>query len=516
MRALLSVSDRTGLVEFARGLAARGFELVATSGTAKALIEAGLQVRKVEAFTGAPEMLGGRVKTLHPKVHGAILARRERADDQADIARAGLELIDLAAINLYPFRQTVARPHTYEEAVEQIDIGGPAMLRASAKNAAHVVPVCRPEDYPEVLAALDAPGGVSQALRRKLQARAFGHTAAYDSAIAEYLLRAEDDLLPAVLPLGLERDRTLRYGENPHQKAALYRLPGVCEPSVASAEFLQGKELSYNNILDAAAAVGCLVDVPKGDAFACVVIKHMTPSGVAIRGSLLDAYREARDADPVSAFGGIVALSHPVGREVAESLAETFLEVVVAPEFDGAALEVLSKKKNLRVLRLPSLAHAEKSEGLGRLELRSIPGGLLVQDRDTALASVETSKVVSQRQPSAQERQDLALAWAVCKHVRSNAIVLAKDGVAVGVGPGQPNRLDSVRIAAFRAGDKAKGTVLASDAFFPFADGLLAGVDAGATAIIQPGGSVRDDEVIKAADERGVALMFTGERHFRH
>jgi phosphoribosylaminoimidazolecarboxamide formyltransferase/IMP cyclohydrolase len=514
MRALLSVSDRTGLVEFGRGLVARGFSLVATSGTAKALAEAGLPVEEVAQFTGAPEMLGGRVKTLHPQVHGALLARAGRADDAADIASQGLRLIDLAAVNLYPFRETVAKPHTFEEAVEQIDIGGPAMLRSSAKNAARVLPVCRPADYPAVLAALDA--GVTPAFRKQLQAQAFLHTAAYDTAIAEYLTRDGEELLPETIPLALVKDRGLRYGENPHQAAALYRVPGNAAPSITSAEVLQGKELSYNNILDAAAAVGCLVDLPRGEGPACVVIKHMIPCGVALGSSLVDAYRRARDADPVSAFGGIVALSHGVDRAVAESLAETFLEVVVAPSYDAEALEVLGKKKNLRLLALPAMARPERSSGLGRLEFRSIAGGLLVQERDLALKAVADAKLVSKRAPDARELADLALAWAVCKHVRSNAIVLARDGVAVGVGPGQPNRLDSVRIAANRAGQLAQGSCLASDAFFPFPDGLLAACDAGVRAAIQPGGSVRDAEVITAADGRDLALLFSGERHFRH
>jgi phosphoribosylaminoimidazolecarboxamide formyltransferase/IMP cyclohydrolase len=522
MRALLSVSDRTGLVEFARGLVARGVELIGTSGTAKALAEAGLPVKLIEAFTGAPEMLNGRVKTLHPKVHGALLARPERADDQADIAAAGLELIDIAAINLYPFKQTVSKPHTLDEAIENIDIGGPSMLRSAAKNAARVLPICDPADYPAVLAALDAAGGVPKAVRQQLQAKAFLHTATYDSTIAEYLARriaeaTPETELPAAIPLVLERDRSLRYGENPHQKGALYRLPGFAAPSVVDAQVLQGKELSYNNILDAAAAVACLVDLPRQGRPAAVVIKHMIPCGVAYGATPVEAYRRARDADAVSAFGGIVALSHPVDAALGELLAETFLEVIVAPAYTAEGLAALGKKKNLRLLTLPAMAAPERSSGLGRLELRSITGGVLVQERDLALLPISRAKVVSKRIPDARELEDLALAWAVCKHVRSNAIVLAKDGSCVGVGPGQPNRLDSVRIAATRAGEAlTAGSCLASDAFFPFADGILAGADAGVRAVIQPGGSVRDAEVIAAADERGLALLFTGERHFRH
>ncbi len=517
MRALLSVSDKTGLVPFARALAERSVELVATGGTARLLSEAGLSVRTVEQFTGAPEMLGGRVKTLHPRLHGALLARPGSASDAADIARMGLELIDLVVVNLYPFEQTISGPHTFDEAIEQIDIGGPAMLRASAKNAARVLTVCRPAHYERIVAALDAPGGPSERLRRELQAAVFAHTAAYDAAIAGYLSKdAESEPLPETLTLPAQRMRLLRYGENPHQQGALYRLPGLSEPSVASADVLQGKELSYNNLLDAAAAVACLADLPRGDDTACVVVKHMIPCGVALRPSLLESYTLARDADPVSAFGGIVAVSHPVDAALAAALSGLFLEVVIAPEFSAEALEILSKKSNLRLLALPAIAALPKSEGLGRLELRSIPGGLLVQEADAALVGIAQARQVSKRAPTPAERRDLELAWAVCKHVRSNAIVLANDGVAVGVGPGQPNRLDSVRIAASRAGARAKGCVLASDAFFPFADGLLAGVEAGATAIIQPGGSIRDAEVIAAADERGVALLFTGERHFRH
>lgn len=515
-RALLSVSDRTGLVPFARGLAERGFELIASSGTAKAIADAGIAVKEVAEFTGAPEMLGGRVKTLHPKVHGALLARPDRDDDAQDIARAGLELIDVVAINLYPFRETIAGPHTFADAIEKIDIGGPSMLRSAAKNVARVTVVCEPSDYDAVLSALDAPGGIDEGTRRRLQAKAFAHTAAYDAAIAEYMARDAGEPLGETLPLTATRQLSLRYGENPHQKAALYRVPGSSAPSVADAEVLQGKELSYNNLLDTAAALGCLVDAPRGQGTAAVVVKHMTPCGVAVRASLSDAYLAAREADPVSAFGGIVALSHEVDAATGALLAETFLEVIIAPSFSAEAREALAKKKNLRLLALPAIAQPETAQGLGRLELRSIPGALLVQERDLTLAQADSWKVVSRRAPSDAELHDLKLAWAVCKHVRSNAIVLAKDGVAVGVGPGQPNRLDSVRLAATRAGDKANGSVLASDAFFPFADGLLAGADAGATAIVQPGGSVRDDEVIKAADERGLALVFTGERHFRH
>jgi phosphoribosylaminoimidazolecarboxamide formyltransferase/IMP cyclohydrolase len=522
MRALLSVSDRTGLIDFAKGLAARGFELIATSGTAKAIADAGLKVREVAEFTGAPEMLNGRVKTLHPKVHGALLARPERPDDQADIAKAGLELIDIAAINLYPFKQTISKPHTLAEAIENIDIGGPSMLRSSAKNAQRVLPICDPSDYPRVLEALGTgTGEFSGTFRRALQAKAFQHTAAYDSAIAEYLARkvAEETPtteMPAVIPLVLERDRPLRYGENPHQKGALYRLPGKAAPSIVDAQVLQGKELSYNNILDSAAAVATLVDVPRNGRPACVVIKHMIPCGVSIGSTPLEAYRKARDADPVSAFGGIVALSHPVDASLAEELSKLFLEVIIAPSYQPDAQELFAKKKNLRLLALPSLAQPEVAEGVGRYELRSIPGGILVQDRDTSLASVKDAKVVSKRAPTAQELEDLALAWAVCKHTRSNAIVFAKDGTAVGVGPGQPNRVDSVRIAATRAGEQAKGAAMASDAFFPFPDSLVVGHECGIRAIVQPGGSVKDAEVIAAADERGMALLFTGERHFRH
>lgn len=516
-RALLSVSDRTGVVEFARGLAQRGFELIATSGTAKAIADAGLEVREVAQFTGAPEMLGGRVKTLHPKVHGALLARADHDEDARDVARAGLELIDIVAINLYPFRETIAVPHTFAEAVEKIDIGGPAMLRAAAKNAARVAVVCQPADYAQVLAALDSPDGIDDLTRRKLQAKAYAHTAAYDAAIAEYMARAaQEETLGETLPMTAVRQLSLRYGENPHQQAALYRLPGTASPSVADAEILQGKELSYNNLLDTAAALGCLVDVPRGEAAAAVVVKHMTPCGVAVRDTLAQAYFKAREADPVSAFGGIVALSGEVDAETAALLVETFLEVIIAPGYSEEARKLLATKKNLRLLALPAVAQPETAEGLGRLELRSIPGALLVQDRDMALVPAEEWKVVSKRAPTAAELNDLKLAWAVCKHVRSNAIVLAKDGVSVGAGPGQPNRLDSVRLAGARAGEEAKGSVLASDAFFPFADGLLAGADVGATAIVQPGGSIRDAEVIAAADERGLALVFTGERHFRH
>ena len=508
-RALLSVSDKTGLLDFARGLAALQVELVSTGGTAKALREAGLAVRDVSELTGFPEMMDGRVKTLHPKVHGGILGRR---DTHAEAARqAGIAWIDLVVVNLYPFEATVAKPGvTREEAVENIDIGGPSMVRSAAKNADWVGIVTRPEQYPKVLEELKAQGGLSEATRRTLAAEAFAMTAAYDSSIARHFNQAP---LPDRLPVGLKRLQTLRYGENPHQAGALYA-GGVPAPgSVAGAKILGGKELSYNNLLDADAAWGLVSDLP---APAAAIIKHLTPCGAATASSLTKAFQRALAGDPVSAFGGILAVNVPLDAATAELAAApgNFFEVVIAPEILPEAFEILAKKPkwgaNVRILDAGGRRPPEK------LVLRSISGGVLAQSADETMEVPAAWKTVSKRPMIPAEAADAAFAWAICKHVKSNAIVLVKDRAVVGVGAGQMNRVNSVFLACRQAGEKAKGATMASDAFFPFRDGPDEAAKAGVTAIVQPGGSKKDAELIAAADEHGMAMAFTGVRHFRH
>jgi phosphoribosylaminoimidazolecarboxamide formyltransferase / IMP cyclohydrolase len=526
-RALISVSDKTGLVEFARGLAGLGIEILSTGGTAAALAKEGINVTQMQDFTGAPEMLGGRVKTLHPKVHGGILARRKLSSDQADMQKQGVQPIDLVVVNLYPFREAVAKGVPHEEVIENIDIGGPSMIRSAAKNAEYVTVIVDPADYGVVLAELQQKREVHESTRRRLQARAYAHTAAYDAAISGWLAEqlakahpeegggfAESPPLPEY-----RRRQSLRYGENPHQRAAFYAaVPQPNEPTLASARQLQGKELSYNNLLDGSAALEALKEHAQGVAGppAAVVVKHTNPCGVARAATLLEAFRLARDADPVSAFGGIVALTHPVDARTGAALAETFLEAVIAPGFEQGALEVLKSKKSLRLLEVPLLGEGRDAWTPEPCEVRSVPGGLLVQSRDLADADPRGWRQVTRRAPTAEEVEALSFAWSVVKHVKSNAIVLARREVTVGIGMGQTNRVDSVRIAAQRAGEKARGAVLGSDAFFPFPDGVEAAAQAGVTAIAQPGGSVRDDEVIAAADRLDLAMLFTGVRHFRH
>ena len=535
-RALLSVSDKAGLVELAKGLSALGVELLSTGGTHALLSKEGVKVQQVSDFTGAPEMLGGRVKTLHPQIHGGIRARRDLESDQRDMKAQGVQPIDLVVVNLYPFREAVAKGLPPEEIVEQIDIGGPSMLRSAAKNAAHVTVVVDPADYDEVLGELRKFGDVSARLRSRLQARAFAHTAAYDAAIAAWLAErsAQEAMLDPERTLGGEPEpawsevppigeyklvQGLRYGENPHQAAAFYgAVPQPKEPTLASARQLQGKELSYNNLLDGSAALEALKEHargPKGLA-AAVVVKHTNPCGVALADTIAEAYRKAREADPVSAFGGIVALTHPVDEATGKLLAETFLEAVIAPSFDAGARNALVGKKSLRLLELPLLAEGRAGWVLEPRELRSLPGGLLVQSRDLGNAQSGKWKTVTRRAPTEDELEALRFGWAVVKHVKSNAIVLCRRDVTVGVGMGQTNRVDSVRIAAQRAGEKARGAALASDAFFPFADGVEAAAEAGVTCVVQPGGSMRDAEVIAAADAKGLSMVFTGVRHFRH
>jgi phosphoribosylaminoimidazolecarboxamide formyltransferase/IMP cyclohydrolase len=522
-RALLSVSDKTGLAELGRALAARGVELVSTGGTARALREAGLEVKDVSDLTGFPEMMDGRVKTLHPKVHGGLLAVRDDPEHAAAMETHGIGAIDLVVVNLYPFAQTVARGAGRDEVIENIDIGGPSMVRSAAKNHHYVAIVTDPGDYGELIEALEANDGATTLdFRRRLAAKAFAATASYDGAIAQWFAFADQGAtFPDTLPLTMKRGDTLRYGENPHQQAALYVPAGPHTRGIAQASQVQGKELSYNNYNDADAALELVSEFRDGDP-ACVIVKHANPCGVASAPDLLAAYEQALACDPVSAFGGIVAVNRPLDAAAAEAITAIFTEVVIAPDADEDARAIFAKKKNLRLLLTGELPDPHR----GGLTLKSIAGGYLVQSRDNGRVSREALKVVTRREPSEQELRDCLFAWTVAKHVKSNAIVYAKDGATAGIGAGQMNRLESARIAAWKARDAAEkagwpeprtiGSAVASDAFFPFADGLLAAVEAGATAVIQPGGSIRDDEVIAAADDAGLAMVFTGMRHFRH
>ncbi|MCB1890538.1 MAG: bifunctional phosphoribosylaminoimidazolecarboxamide formyltransferase/IMP cyclohydrolase [Rhodocyclaceae bacterium] len=518
-RALISVSDKTGIVEFAQSLAAAGVALLSTGGTARLLREAGLTVTDVSEHTGSPEILDGRVKTLHPKVHGGLLARRDLAEHMETIASHGIERIDLLVVNLYPFQQTIAKSDcTLEEAIENIDIGGPAMVRAAAKNhgneAGGVAVVTDPADYALVLDELGArDGSISATTRFSLAVKAFTHTARYDSAISNYLtaLDAEGRIrsYPDRLQLAFDKVQDLRYGENPHQSAAFYREPGAAAGGIAAYTQLQGKELSYNNIADADAAWEC---VKAFDTTACVIVKHANPCGVAIGASPQEAYARAFQTDPTSAFGGIIAFNDEVDQATAEAVSKQFMEVLIAPSYTAAALDVLRAKQNVRVLTMPT-------GDVRQIDVKRVGGGLLVQSADHAPLALTDLKVVTQRAPSAQEQQDLLFAWRVAKYVKSNAIVYCKDGMTIGVGAGQMSRVDSARIAKIKAenaGLAITGCVVASDAFFPFRDGLDVLAEAGATAVIQPGGSMRDAEVIAAADEHGLAMVFTGFRHFRH
>jgi phosphoribosylaminoimidazolecarboxamide formyltransferase / IMP cyclohydrolase len=510
-RALLSVSDKSGLAELAQGLAELGIELLSTGGTARFLREHGLAATDVAEVTGFPEILDGRVKTLHPRVHAGILADRSRPEHLATLEAQGIERIDLVVVNLYPFLETASRPDAEpEEIVEMIDIGGPSMLRAAAKNFAGVAVVVDPEDYPEVLAALRANGGTLPfPLRRTLARKAFGHTANYDTAIAHWFATEtpEPDDLPPGLALQLERELLPRYGENPHQAAAVYRLaggPGV----LAGMRQLQGKELSWNNLLDADAArkLVALLAEP-----AVVIVKHNNPCGVGRGDDLVAAYRRAHDADPVSAFGSVIAVNRPVDAALVEALADLFVEVLVAPAVDEGALAALAPRKNLRLIVAPPYELAE-----GEVELRAIDGGYLAQEPDGRAEDLSTWTLVTSRAPTAEERRGLELAWSVCRYVKSNAIVIAREHATVGVGAGQMSRVDSCRLAIEKARTPLAGAVAASDAFFPFRDGLDLLARAGVTAVVQPGGSKRDDEVVAAAEEQGIAMLVTGVRHFRH
>lgn len=525
--ALISVSDKSGVVPFAKALQQRGVRLLSTGGTAKLLKQAGLAVTEVADHTGSPEILDGRVKTLHPKIHGGLLARRDTPEHMATLEKHDIDRIDLLVVNLYPFRETVAKPDcSFNDAVENIDIGGPAMLRAAAKNhgnaAGGVTVVIDPVDYPRVLSDMDQhKNQTSYGLRLELAAKVYAHTSGYDGAIAAYLTslshaepepeaKPEREPWPRTLTLQLKHEQTLRYGENPQQIAAFYRDPSVPAGLLGNYRQLQGKELSYNNIADADAAWDCVRSFEKP---ACVIIKHANPCGVAVGEDPYRAYEKAFRTDPTSAFGGIIAFNRPIDAATAEAVSGQFLEVLIAPGFDGAALTVLSHKKNVRVLEIPmGVAHND-------IDVKRIGGGWLIQTPDWQLLNESDLQVVSKLKPTKQQMQDLLFAWRVAKFVKSNAIVFAANGMTLGVGAGQMSRVDSARIASIKASNAnldLKGSAVASDAFFPFRDGLDVVVDAGASCVIQPGGSMRDEEVIAAADERGVVMVLTGMRHFRH
>jgi len=514
-RALISVSDKSGVEDFARSLADRGIELLSTGGTAKLLRSANIPVRDVSDYTNFPEMMDGRIKTLNPKVHGGILARRDNESDLASMKRHGIERIDLVCVNLYPFRETVAKDDcTVDDAIENIDIGGPCMIRASAKNHKFVTVLVDSADYALVLKEIESSNGsVGADIRRMLAVKAFAHTASYDGAIANHFSALNVDGSKRKFPDIFTRQfiktaDELRYGENPHQDGAFYADPEDIGLSLADCEVLQGKALSYNNISDADAAFTCVRDFNEN---AAVIVKHANPCGVAVGGVQAEIYERARAADATSAFGGIAAFNQPLEGDTARLIAETFMEVVIAPGFTDEAREALKEKKNLRLLLAPNAAPVT-----GGLEFKRVNGGLLVQERDAHILERDACKVVTKRTPTEAEWTDMLFAWSVAKHVKSNAIVFAKGGVTLGVGAGQMNRVNSTRIAAHHGGEAIKGSAVASDAFFPFRDGVDALADAGATAVIQPGGSVRDEEVIAAANEHGLAMIFTGIRHFRH
>ncbi len=522
-RALLSVSDKSGLVELGHALAARNVELVSTGGTAKTLREAGLKVIDISELTGFPEMMDGRVKTLHPKVHGGLLAVRDNAEHAASMKAHDIAAIDLVVVNLYPFAATVAKGADRDECIENIDIGGPSMVRSAAKNHQFVTILTDPADYDILVAEMEEQDGTtSLEFRRAMAAKAYAATAAYDSMIASWFAFADQgEQFPATLTFGGNLAGTLRYGENPHQQAAFYVPSGPHVNGIGQAEQLQGKELSYNNYNDADAALELVSEFADGPP-TVVIVKHANPCGVATGETLIDAYRAALECDSVSAFGGIVAVNRPLDGPTAEAMTEIFTEVVAAPGADDAARAVFAKKKNLRLLITGELPNPKRPG----LMVKNIAGGYLLQSRDNGYVSDGELKVVTKRAPTAQELADCRFAWTIAKHVKSNAIVYAKDGATAGIGAGQMNRRDSARIAAIKAREAAEtygwaqartvGSAVASDAFFPFADGLLTAAEAGATAVIQPGGSMRDDEVIAAADEAGLAMVFTGMRHFRH
>lgn len=508
-RALISVSNKEGIVSFAKQLVELGVEIVSTGGTKKALQEAGVPVIGISEVTGFPEILDGRVKTLHPNIHGGLLAMRDSADHLSQLEKHSIQLIDLVVVNLYPFQATIAKPDvTFADAIENIDIGGPSMLRAAAKNHQHVTVVVDPTDYETVIDEMKAEGSVQQETRAKLAAKVFRHTASYDAVIAEYLTKEVKEQSPESLTVTFEKKQDLRYGENPHQKAAFYKKPLASDASIANAQQLNGKELSYNNINDADAALALVKEFTEP---AVVAIKHMNPCGVGVGETIEQAYDKAYAADPVSIFGGIVALNREVDRVTALKMKEIFLEIIIAPSFNEEALQILSEKQNLRLLTLPFDA-AKKVEQ----RLTSIHGGLLVQDEDSYGLEEANVTVPTKRQPTDEEWDALKMAWKVVKHVKSNAIVLVKDSMTVGVGAGQMNRVGSAKIAIDQAGENVVGSVMGSDAFFPMNDTVETAGNAGVTAIIQPGGSIRDEDSIQKADELGIAMVFTGVRHFKH
>ena len=513
MKALISVYDKTGIVEFARKLVQAGFELISTGGTYNTLSrEGGLPIRQVAEVTGSPEILDGRVKTLHPVIHAGLLARRDLPEHLAELANQGIDLIDLVVVNLYPFVATINRPNVnLDEALENIDIGGPTMLRAAAKNFPSVTVVVDPDDY-EWVAQKVTGDGLTLEERRRLAAKAFNHVAVYDTAVAGYLKGAatQEDALPDNFSIALQKVAALRYGENPHQQGALYTLAGRASHGVASATQLHGRELSFNNLMDTDAAWRTVCDFAEPTV---AIIKHTNPCGLASHPDLTEAYQRAYGGDTVSAFGGIVGYNRPVIAAAAQAMNPVFYEVVVAPDYEPAALEILKKKRNLRIL---AVSPADQHSGKILFDIRPITGGILVQTPDAIEEDPTTWKTVTSRAPTREELQDLAFAWKAAKHIKSNAIVFAKDRTLVGMGAGQPNRVVSVHLSQRIAGEKAKGSVLASDAFFPFPDNIELAAEAGVTAIVQPGGSIRDGEVIEAANKYNLAMVFTGVRHFRH
>ncbi|WMT41699.1 bifunctional phosphoribosylaminoimidazolecarboxamide formyltransferase/IMP cyclohydrolase [Paenibacillus sp. D2_2] len=511
-RALVSVSDKTGIVDFCRELSQLGVEIISTGGTKSLLSKEGVPVIGISDVTGFPEILDGRVKTLHPTVHSGLLAIRDSAEHQAQMKELGLDYIDLVVVNLYPFQETIAKPDVaYEEAIENIDIGGPTMLRSAAKNHAFVSVVVDANDYSQVLDEIRDGGDTTLETRKQLAAKVFRHTAAYDALISDYLSNKLGDPLPERLTVTYEKIQDLRYGENPHQKAAFYSKPLAAVDSLTNAEQLHGKELSYNNINDANAALQIVKEFTEP---AVVAVKHMNPCGVGIGESIYEAYRKAYDADPVSIFGGIVAANRIIDEDTANLLKDIFLEIVLAPGFTDEALALLTQKKNIRLLKISGLELA--ADRKSQYVVTSIDGGMIVQESDIHSLTEADLQVVTDRKPTEEELKQLLFGWKVVKHVKSNAIVLAKDDMTVGVGAGQMNRVGSARIAIEQAGEKAKGSALASDAFFPMGDTLEEAAKAGITAVIQPGGSIRDEESIKVANEYGIAMVFTGVRHFKH
>ena len=511
-RALVSVSKKDGLIDFAKGLSEMGVEILSTGGTAKLLKDNGIPVIQVSNYTGFPEIMDGRVKTLHPLIHGGLLGRRDNEKHLEEMKKHGIKPIDMVVVNLYPFEDTISKEGVkLDEAIENIDIGGPSMLRSSAKNFQDVAVVVDSDDYEDILAEMEEnDGAISYDTKMKLSVKAFKHTARYDSLISKYLeSKVEGEGFPSILNLQFEKITDLRYGENPHQKAAFYENIGLNKGTLSKAKQLHGKELSYNNILDLNAALELAREF---DETAAVIIKHTNPCGVAIGNNLVSAYREARETDPLSAFGGIIGFNKNVDEETAKEIASTFIEAVIAPDYDESALAILKEKKNIRLLKLPNFKEKTEKE----YDLRNVSGGLLLQDKDSVTLNEDNLKVVTNRQPTEKEWSAMRFAWKVAKHVKSNAIIYATENETVGIGAGQMSRVDSSKLAAMKANKPIQGTAMASDAFFPFRDSVDEAAKVGGTAIIQPGGSVKDEEVIAAANEHNIAMVFTGIRHFKH